>query len=67
MSISGISGMGKAFSSIDDIDPALRGSDDLLESITEAVSSVSRFYKPSITEDEVNHRPAIWQQMACTP
>lgn len=67
MSISGISGMGKALSSFEGIGSALRESDDFMGGITEAISSITRTYSPMFTNDEVNHRPAIWQQMVCTP
>lgn len=67
MSISGISGMSKALSDSEGIGSTLREFDDLTGGITSAISSITRTLNPMFTDDEVKHRPAIWQQMVCTP
>lgn len=67
MSISDISGMSKALSDSVGICSTLREFDDLTSGITSAISSITRTVNPVFTDDEVKYRPAIWQQMVCTP
>lgn len=62
-----ISGMSKALCNYEGIGSALRKANDLMDGITGAVSSISRTYDPMLSNNEVNCRPAAWQQAVCTP
>ena len=67
MSISDISGMTKALCDYEGISSALREVNGLTDGITGIVSSISRTYGPTLTNDEVNYRPTAWRQAVCTP
>ena len=67
MSISGISSMSKSLCDYEGIGCTLSEPNDPMGGITGVISSITRPYSPMFTDDEVKHRPAIWQQMVCTP
>lgn len=63
MSISDISSMCKPFSEFEDIRAALREAGASIGVLSQNTSSISRFYEPLCTNDEVSYRPAAWQQV----
>ena len=68
MSISGISSMSKPFGEVEDIRASLREAGISVGILPEDGAFMSRSYEPMCANDaEVNHRPAGWQQAACTP
>lgn len=39
----------------------------IIRGVSEAVSDLTRTHSAISIDDEVNYRPAAWQQAACTP
>lgn len=67
MSIKATSGINKLLNEFEGIGSTLLGFHDPMEGVSEATSGFTRSFNLMPTDDEVNHRPAAWQQAVCTP